>query len=465
LIMCKISDNAISAILKKGRIYEVGGIVRDRLLNLAPKADRDYLVCGVPYQELSAILKKFGKVDLVGQSFGVIKYTEFHKDEKYTFDVSLPRKEFSTGSGHRDFEVSFDPDMAIEEDLGRRDFTINAMALPLDGGVLIDPLGGQTDLRQGLIRMVSPNSFPEDPLRMLRAVQFAARFKFQIEPETFSAMQKYAELIGTVSPERISEELNKLLVMADVPSYGFRLMQKAGLLKQILPELEAAVGVDQPGGYHAYDVFEHTMHAIDAAPRSLPIRLAALFHDITKPQAKRIVEDGATFYGHEKTGAKVAAKVLKRLRYSNDLVHSVSMLVDKHMFTTAVTDKGLRRLIRRVGIDLIYDLLELRRADIIAQGKGGNYDDVDQFEKDIRTEIDKRPPFGLCDLAVNGHDIMEKFELPESPLIGKVLNYLLEKVLDVPEDNVPDKLIQYAGSYFANLQNKNNTTSNINGDG
>jgi tRNA nucleotidyltransferase (CCA-adding enzyme) len=459
--MCKISDNAVSAILKKGRIYEVGGIVRDRLLNLPPKADRDYLVCGIPYQELSTILKKFGKVDLVGQSFGVIKYTEYHKENKYTFDVSLPRREFSVGSGHRDFEVSFDPNISIEEDLGRRDFTINAMALPLDGGVLVDPLGGQDDLRRGLIRMVSPDSFPEDPLRMLRAVQFAARFKFQVEPDTFAAMQKHAELILTVSPERISDELNKLLVLADIPSSGFRLMQKSGLLKHIMPELEATVGVDQPGGYHTYDVFEHTMHAVDAAPRSLPIRLAALFHDITKPQAKRIVEDGATFYGHEKTGAKVAAKIMKRLRYSNDLINSVSLLVDKHMFTTAVTDKGLRRLIRRVGQDLIYDLLELRRADIIAQGKGGSYDDVDQFEKDIRTEISKKPPFGLNDLAVNGHDIMEKFNLPESPVIGRVLNYLLEKVLDVPEDNFREKLMQFAASYLGNLKHDNNTTSNV----
>jgi tRNA nucleotidyltransferase (CCA-adding enzyme) len=453
--MCKISDDTVTAILSKGRIYEVGGAVRDRFLNrTVDYKDRDYLVSGIPYQELSEILKKFGKVDLVGRSFGVIKFTQFRGEKKYTFDVSLPRKEHSTGVGHRDFEVSFDPDMKIEEDLLRRDFTINAMAVPLDGSDLIDPLGGLVDLRKGLIRMVSSNSFTEDPLRMLRAIQFAARFKFDIEAETFAAMKEYASLIESISAERITDELNKLLVQADQPSDGFRLMQKAGLLKYILPELEATVGIDQPGGFHKYDVFEHTLHTIDAAPKSLSIRLAAMFHDITKPQAKRIVEDGATFYGHEKTGARVASNVMKRLRYSTDLINSVSMLVDKHMFTTTVTDKGLRRLIRRVGQDLIFNLLELRRADVVAQGQGGSYEDVNQFEREIRAELERRPPFGLKDLALNGQDIMEIFNIVQSPLVGEVLDYLMEKVLDEPNDNQRDKLIEFARSYLANNQRK-----------
>lgn len=455
MIMCNISDKVIRVILQKGRIYKVGGAVRDSLLQ-RPVKERDYLVSGIPYQELSAILKDYGKVDLVGRSFGVIKFTQMHGDNKYTFDIALPRKEFSTGVGHKDFEVSFDPYLKIEEDLTRRDFTINAMALPLDGGELIDPLGGLVDLHNKIIRMVSPNSFPEDPLRMLRAVQFAARFKFIIEPVTFEAIKEHAGLIDTISPERVAEELNKLLIQADEPSEGFRIMQSSGLLKHVLPELEMTVGVDQPGGYHAYDVFEHTLRAIDAAPRSLRIRLAAMFHDIAKPQAKQLVEDGATFYGHEKTGARKATKIMRRLRYSNEITGDVYILIERHMYTVPETDKGLRRLIRRVTPELIFDLLELRRADIIAQGRGGTGEDVDDFEKRIRAELEKQPPFSVKDLALNGDDVMALYGIPQSRLIGDVLNYLLEKVLDEPADNTREKLMEFAQSYLANRNNENN---------
>ncbi len=452
--MCRISEKIVSAILSQGRIYEVGGAVRDSLLKrkVQPE-DRDYLVCGVPYRELSQILKNYGKVDLVGKSFGVIKFTQYVNDSKYTFDIALPRKEYSTGVGHRDFMVSFDPDIGIEEDLTRRDFTINAMALSLDNHELIDPLGGRVDLENRQIRMVSNRAFPEDPLRMLRAIQFAARYEFDIEPKTLAGIKDNVALITTVTPERIADELVKLLVLASEPSRGLRLMRETGLLKEILPELEETVGVEQPGGYHKYDVFEHSIRSADAAPQNLLVRLAALLHDVTKPQAKRLTDDGATFYGHEKTGSKVAARILKRLRYSSELTGKVSTLVDRHMFTTQVTDKGMRRLIRRVGTELIFDLLDLRRADVEAQGMGGSTDDVDEFERRIRDEIDKKPPFGINDLAINGDDIMKSFEIPQSPVVGEVLNYLMEKVLDEPKDNLREKLIEFARSFLANRKN------------
>lgn len=457
--MCRITEEVIAAILKKGKIYEVGGAVRDNLLGL-PVRERDYLVTGIPFQELASLLQAYGRVDLVGRSFGVLKFTQYVGNDKTTFDISLPRKEYSTGVGHRDFAVSFDPYLPIEEDLIRRDFTINAMAIPLGGGELIDPVGGRADLKNKVLRMVTAQSFTEDPLRMLRAVQFAARFQFEIEPATFNGITEHAALIAAVSPERIAEELNKLLVRAEKPSQGFRLMQKSGLLKLILPELEETVGVEQPGGFHLYDVFEHTLKTIDASPPVLHIRLAALFHDITKPQAKQLTESGATFYGHEKTGARTAVRVMRRLRYSNELIENVRVLVDRHMFTTAVTDKGRRRLIRRVGTELIFDLLDLRRADVVAQGRGGSTADVDQFENDIRGEIESRSPFGLKDLAVKGNDLMSEFGLPESPLIGQVLDYLLEKVLDQPGDNTREKLLEFARSYLANRNFRNRATNN-----
>jgi len=465
LIMCNISDTVVSDILKKGRIYEVGGAVRDRLLDRPIVAeDRDYLVCGIPYPELSSILNNYGRVDLVGRSFGVIKFTEFRRDKRYTFDISLPRREHSTGTGHRDFEVAFDPGLPVEDDLARRDFTINAMALALDSHELIDPLNGRLDLDRRQIRMVSEQAFVEDPLRMLRALQFAARLEFEIEPVTLTAIGANAALIRTVSSERIAEELNKMLTRAERPSIGFRLMRQTGLLDEILPEMAVTVGVDQPGGYHRWDVFEHIVRTVDASPKKLSVRLAALFHDINKPQAKRAVTGGATFYGHEATGAQTAARVMHRLRYSKELAAEVVTLVERHMFTTGVTDKGLRRLVRRVGPELIFDLLDLRRADVVAQGMGGRTDDVDEFERAIREEMDRQPPFGLKDLAVNGRDIMSEFKLSPSPAVGEVLDYLMEKVLDNPEDNTREKLLEYARSHLANRKNNDININQTSGE-
>lgn len=455
--MCRLSQEAIDDILRRGRIYEVGGVVRDRFLQKETGKDRDYLVTGIRYDELTSILKLHGRVDLVGRSFGVIKFTEFKEGAPYTFDISLPRREHSTGVGHKDFEVTFDPDIPVEDDLTRRDFTINAMALALDNNQLVDPLNGQIDIQNRTIRMTSDQSFIEDPLRMLRAVQFAARFKFMIEPGTFLAIREHAELIKSVSAERIADEMTKLLERAETPSDGFRIMQTTGLLKHILPELDACVGVTQPGPYHKYDVFEHTLHVLDAAKPLLRLRLAALFHDIRKPQHRRVSDEGdrATFYGHEIGGARTARDVMRRLRFSNDLTKEVSILVERHMFTTGVSDKGLRRLVKKVGVDLIWDLLDLRRADVAGQGMDGKTDDVDQFETDIHAELAKKPPFGLRDLALTGKDIMKMFDLLPGPIVGRVLDHLLERVLDDPQDNTPEKLEVYAREYYQRLLDGN----------
>ncbi|UCD63595.1 MAG: HD domain-containing protein [Candidatus Zixiibacteriota bacterium] len=455
--MCKLSQEAIEDILRSGRIFEVGGAVRDRFLFEGRSAkDRDYLVTGVPYDDLTAILKTHGRVDLVGRSFGVIKFTQHVKGVPHTFDITLPRKEHSTGIGHKDFRVDFDPHLSVEDDLRRRDFTINAMAFALDNDELVDPLGGRLDLKNRQLRMVYEQSFRDDPLRMLRAVQFAARFKFIIEPQTYQALRDNAALIKTVSAERIAEELDKLLELAPAPSEGLRLMQTVGLMKEILPELEEGIGVDQPGGFHKYDVYEHTLRVIDACPPDLLLRMAALFHDITKPQHRQLTDTGASFYGHERTGARTARRVLSRLRYPGDFTRDVSTLVERHMFTTGVTDKGLRRLVRRVGLKLIFPLLDLRRADVVGQGMGGSTDDVDRFETDIKAELDKKPPFTFSDLAVDGHEIMRLFGIEPGEDVGRILSYLLECVLDDPALNEKEKLQQLASQYYQqNIANKN----------
>ncbi|MDD3732412.1 MAG: CCA tRNA nucleotidyltransferase [candidate division Zixibacteria bacterium] len=453
--MCKLSSEAIEGILQNGRIYEVGGAVRDKFMGVESDIkDRDYLVTGIPYDELTGILERYGRVDLVGKSFGVIKFTQFIKGHPYTFDISLPRKEFSTGIGHRDFNVSFDPALKVEDDLSRRDFTINAMALALDNGMLIDPLDGRADLEKRSLRMTSVNSFLEDPLRMLRAVQMAARFEFTIEPDTYKAIVENAALIASVSPERISEEFNKLLQRARKPSIGFRLMHTTGLLKEILPELENCVGVTQPGGFHKYDVFEHTLRAVDNCPPLLHLRMAAIFHDITKPIHKREVADGATFYGHEISSARTAQEVLNRLRYPGEFIRAVVTLVEKHMFTTQVTDKGLRRLVKRVGVALIFDLLDLRRADVVAQGMGGTTEDVDELEKNIRLELTRKPPFSLSDLAIDGHDVMQRYHLEPGKTVGMILNYLLDAVLDDPQLNSRESLEALADKFYEDIKAK-----------
>ncbi len=449
-----LSEQIVQAVLAKGKIYEVGGAVRDKYISpILPDKDKDYLVTGIPLDELCTLLSEFGKVDLVGKSFGVIKFLPFRRfDGDHVFDIALPRKEYSTGPGHKDFKVDYDHNLKVEDDLYRRDFTINAMAEDLSTGKLVDPLEGRKDVKKRLIRITNPNSFSDDPLRMLRGIQFAARFEFELEEDTLRSLKENAPLIASVSPERIQEELNKLLLKAKYPSSGFRLMQRTGLLEPILPELATSVGVSQPGGYHAYDVFEHSVLTVDFAPRDLVVRLAALLHDVSKPETRLLTDEGgATFYGHEKRGSRVARKAMQRLRYSNQITDQVCLLIDKHMFTTGVTDKGVRRLIRRMGTDSVFTLLDLRRADVAAQGKGGNTQDVDELEERIRLELEKKPPFGLKDLEVDGNEIMETFEIAPSPLVGQVLNYLLELVLDNPELNQKERLLKEAKFFLRNI--------------
>jgi putative nucleotidyltransferase with HDIG domain len=455
-----LDQELVNDLTAEGKLYEVGGSVRDSLLprqseiETSIKAtlskDRDFLVTGIALEQLMRLLRKFGKVDLVGKSFGVIKFTPIGGP---TFDFAIPRTERSTGIAHRDFDVTYDPGLPVEVDLRRRDFTINAMARDIPTGEIVDPFGGRADLNNRIVRIVFPEAIEEDPLRILRGAQFAARFEFEIETETLAAMKAGTHLIDTVSPERIADELNKMLTRAVKPSIGFRYLLMVGALKRILPELVEGVGVEQPGGFHRWDVFDHTLVCVDSAPSSLHIRLAALFHDIGKPATRELVDGGATFYGHDRLSTDLAIKAMKRLRYSNEMIDKVAVLVSKHMFSDRAGEKGIRRLIRIVGQDLIFDLIALRRADIMAQGMGQDPTEADDFASRIKAEIDKKPPFGVKDLAVNGDDIMRDLNLQPGPIIGRILNDLLEMVLDDPEANNYAALISRAGHLLASENN------------
>lgn len=273
-------------------VYEVGGPVRDRFLD-RPRKDHDLLLRKLSLNKVRKILKKHGDVFLVGRSFGILKfYPNSARDIDY--DIALPRTEESTGSGHREFDVIYDPELPVEDDLRRRDFTINAMAYEYRTGKLIDPFGGKKDLEKGILREVNEMSFVDDPLRILRAVQFASRFHLTIEDQTWEAMKEHAALIKTVSAERISEEIGKLLT-ASKPSIGFSIMRDTGILQYVFPELHKTVGVEQGRKLKNDDVFTHTMRVLDASREDeaipnagdLELMLAALFHDIGKPKTKR----------------------------------------------------------------------------------------------------------------------------------------------------------------------------------
>lgn len=432
-----------------GELYWVGGCVRDLFLRRDIK-DLDLIVCKLPFKSLIQILNKTGRVNLVGKSFGVIK---FHPREAPDFeiDIALPRTEKSIGAGHRDFEVDFDETLPIETDLKRRDFTINAMAMDVMTGRLIDPFQGEAHLQQKLIQTVFENSFVEDPLRLMRAIQFSARFGFTLEPRTFTELQRNAHLIQKITPERIILEVSKLF-SASKPSVGFDLMRDTGLLPFVFPDVHKCIGVTQPNKNNE-DVYTHTMKVLDASriatelhkPGDLTIMFAALFHDMGKPKTRRETETGqVSFFNHQHISAGIARRWMRDFRISTIGVdpRAVCHLVKNHMFETVHfkdNPKALRRFINKVGTDHINDLIDLRLAD----KKGGRFPSkvygIVKLREQIHEEINRKTPFSPKDLALNGSDIMSLGFAP-GPVIGIIQRFLMDKVLDEPELNTKDTL-------------------------
>lgn len=433
-------------------IFLVGGPVRDLLLGRNLK-DLDLLVQNIPMNELISFLENYGKTNLVGKSFGIIKFIP-KQNEQLEFDIALPRKEISTGKGHKDFLVEFDHTLPIQEDLKRRDFTINAMAQNLLTEEIIDPFLGQQDLKNKIIRTTFKDSFLEDPLRLLRAIQFAARFEFNIEEETFSQMQQHAPLIKTVARERIIEEIKKLM-SADKPSRGFDLMFDCGLLEFIFPDVHQMKGVTQPNKNNE-DVYTHTMKVLDASRHAeeleksghLDIMFSALFHDAGKPATKKESAETSrvTFFNHQHVSTKIARNWLRDYKATTIGIDTkkVCHLVKHHMFETKAfenNDKAIRRFINKVGEEHIFDLLDLRLAD----KKGGKFPKkvygILKLREKIREEINRKPPFTTKDLALTGHDIIA-LGFKAGPVIGSIQKFLLPKVLDDPSLNQKETLIQ-----------------------
>ena len=432
-------------------IYVVGGAVRDEVLAdvgrpHVNRPDLDYMITGVPLDDLLERLAALGRAELVGASFGVIKFTR----DDFSVDIALPRRERAVGPRHRDFEIESSPDIPLEEDLARRDFRMNMMARDVRTGRILDPFGGRADLEAHRLDVLREEAFDEDPLRILRGAQFAARFELTPTRRTLDAMRAAAERVASVAPERIADELTKLLTLAAKPSIGFELLRESGALAQCMPELLEGWAIDQ-NQYHAFTVYQHSLRACDEAQPELVLRLAALLHDVGKPRTK----EGPHFYGHEKVGAEMARALLERLRFSGDVVERVSRLVALHMYTTVdeISDAGVRRFIRRAGVPNLGDLFALRHADIRATGLPPRDEDQNRlFEARIQAALDAGHALSVADLAINGDDVMRLMQelglAPKDfrgdPRVGETLRACLETVLDDPANNTRDTLLEYA---------------------
>ncbi len=453
--------------------YLVGGAVRDELLGLNWK-DADFLVPGVNTGGLRARLAPYGRVDdlvVADRLVGVRFHPRDARIRKLTpagIEFAPPRKEVSTGPGRHDFEIVADPSLSVEDDMRRRDFTVNAMARRLETGELVDPLGGRADLAARRLRTVSPQSFREDPLRLVRALRFVSQLSFEPDEELLAQMREEAPAVKLVSGERIGGglasdgmgELSKLLLGSE-PARALRLARETGVLVELLPEFERAVGFDQESRYHDLTVDEHTFAVVQAAADrgfSLAVRLAALFHDLGKPHVAWRGRDERLHYyakpgfadrGHDQVGADLAADALLRLRYPNLLRQRVVRIVRRHMFQPGKGDAlRARRFLRRNGDELAFELMDHKQADLLGKrGSGGEPPPVAELDALARfrkvVEQERSSPHRLRDLAVDGNDLIRVGFRP-GPQLGRILHELLDAVVEDPALNTRDGLLTRA---------------------
>lgn len=415
--------------------YLVGGFVRDRLMGAPLSKDIDLVTVGVdPMPLLAAVATGFG----------------WHPPERFErFGTAQIRGPGYVVEGVRARAERYDPDSrnpdvrpgTLVEDVWRRDFTVNALCQTLDGGVIDITAMGLNDLRAGVLRTpLDPlETFAEDPLRMYRAARFVAQLGFALAPGTVEAMRAQAERTSILSVERISDELRRML-LARHPAAGIQVLRAGGLLEHVLPELLAGIGVEQ-GGFHTGDVYEHSIAAVDAAPRDLVTRTAALLHDIAKPVTHAIAADGRhTFYDHASVGAEMARVILTRWRYSNDEISAVSRLVRLHLRPIQYererfSDTAVRRLIGDAG-PLRTKLLDLARADTRASAFP-TLDELDELEGRM-ARLDEGEAVSAMRDPINGDELMALAGRGPGPWVGKVKAAIRDAVLEgaVPPGDV-----------------------------
>ncbi|OHA91618.1 MAG: hypothetical protein A2758_00710 [Candidatus Zambryskibacteria bacterium RIFCSPHIGHO2_01_FULL_49_18] len=432
--------------------FLVGGCVRDLVLRKEPK-DWDITTVATP-EEIQKVFpdsfyeNDFGTVG-VKTEMGVIEVTPYRLESDYS------------DARHPD-EVTWAKN--IEEDLARRDFTMNAIALELNSPhpvsarhpspgtrrgerdeVLIDPFGGQTDIGEKIIRTVGKpeERFGEDALRIFRALRLSAELGFAIEAETMSAMKMCASKLEKISKERIRDEFVKI-IMSPEPGVALEIAARVGILKFISDEFEKGIGVEQNKA-HAYTVWEHLVRSLNhAAAKNFPlhVRLAALFHDIAKPHTKDFKNGVATFYGHEVVGARITRKVLENLKFPKEIVEKVYKLVRWHMFfsdTEEITLSAVRRMVRNVTPELIWDLMNVRAADRIGTGRPKEKPYRLRKYQSMIEEV-MRDPISVRQLMINGKDIMSLTETGPGPYVGLILEILLSEVLNDPKLNTKEYL-------------------------
>jgi putative nucleotidyltransferase with HDIG domain len=427
--------------------YIVGGACRDLLDGLEPH-DWDVSTGATPPETEECFKEQF-RLLKQGEKHGTITVCS-RGEPVWCVEVTTFRTEKAYSDGRRPDSVQFVP--TIEEDLSRRDFTVNALALRWPDMAVIDPSGGLADLRRGLIRSVGdPKArFGEDGLRLLRAIRLRAERGWKIERSTYNALGLQSRLLNKVSRERVRDEFARIMT-AKFPGAALRDLVKTGLLVRFIPEFQESIDFDQHTRYHRRKLDDHVIETVSWVPGRLELRLAALLHDIAKPRTFTLDEDDqGHFYGHNKLGAEIAAEVLRRLRFPRDVISTVSLLVKEHMFAYGpqVTDAGLRRLVGRVGRESVADLFELRRADIIASG--GMPDPwLDKTWDRVVAIVEGHEPTVETDLAVDGNDIMRATGWGPGPNVGRALEMLLERVLQEPELNNRDTLLSLLGEIRA----------------
>lgn len=415
--------------------YIVGGCVRDKLLGFEPH-DYDITTSAKP-DEIKKVFKDF-KTILIGEEFGTVGVLI----NKILYEVTTFRIDGKYLNYRKPENVTFSKNLT--EDLKRRDFTINAMAMDLKGE-LYDPFGGKKDLDDKILRPVGNpvERIREDAIRILRAIRFAGRLDFYIEDELFDAIAFERKLLKKISPERIFDEFSKMIT-SDRPSYYLLLMEETGILDVIFPELKRTVGFSQFSPYHDKTLFDHLICVMDEVKPDLSLRLAGLFHDVSKVDTLCIGEDGrGHFYGHEILGADLVSEILKRYRVSNKIIDKVKILILDHMKVhSEMSDKALRRQIKRVGREYVMDLYDLLIADCKCTRVDRDASFIINRKNRVKELLKEKEMKTEKFLEINGNDIKD-LGFNEGKIIGKVLKELEDLVLDDPEKNNRDFLIKY----------------------
>ncbi len=420
--------------------YVVGGCVRDSILGREP-GDWDITTSATP-EQVKALFKR--TID-TGIQHGTVTVMM----DKEGFEVTTYRIDGKYEDSRHPKEVTFTP--CLTEDLRRRDFTINAMAYNEKTG-LVDIFGGMQDIERKIIRCVgnAEDRFREDALRIMRAIRFSAQLGYTIEEETKAAIATLAPNLKNISAERIQVELVKLLV-SDHPDY-LRVAYETGVTKVIMPEFDVMMETPQVHEHHMYDVGEHTLHSLLEIPAEKDLRLAMLFHDIGKPPTLTVDEDGTThFYDHPPVSEDMTKEIMRRLKFDNDTLHRVCRLVKYHDYGNGeeVTLKKIRKALSKIGDDIFLDLLLVKKADVMAQSlymREEKLEGIEEWRRFYEEIKEKEQCVSLKELAVTGSDLIAAGRKPGKEL-GNVLQALLELVLEHPEYNTKEKLLEEAAKF------------------